>query len=203
MTVARYGAWPGGVCPSWRKQPATCRTGDRCPRPTSTASWSAGGASGWRPWSSCAATPVAFRTSPSPTWRSAFSSSRSPPAPIRARRTLFLLLRNEPGPVGHGEIWRLLTYALLHDPRNLTHLLVNMLSLYSLGSFLEPMLGRLRMAGLLAAQRPRGRRGQRALHASAFGRRVRRGLGVGRRHARVAGGPPAGVSCAHRPQLAP
>lgn len=63
---------------------------------------------------------------------------------------LFLLLRNEPGPVSQGEVWRLLSYALLHDPRNLTHLLVNMLSLYSLGSFLEPMSGRLRMAGLLA-----------------------------------------------------
>jgi membrane associated rhomboid family serine protease len=63
---------------------------------------------------------------------------------------LFLLLANQPGPVSHGEIWRLLTYAVLHDPRNLTHLLVNMVSLYSLGSFVEPTLGRWRMAGLLA-----------------------------------------------------
>ncbi len=63
---------------------------------------------------------------------------------------LFALLCNRPDKVGHGELWRLLTYALLHDPRNPTHLIVNMLSLYSLGSFLEPMLGRRRM-GLLCA----------------------------------------------------
>jgi len=45
-------------------------------------------------------------------------------------------------------VWRLLSYALLHDTHNPTHLIVNMLSLYSLGSFLEPMLGR-RRVGLL------------------------------------------------------
>jgi rhomboid protease GluP len=61
---------------------------------------------------------------------------------------LFLLLCNHPGAVRHGELWRLLTYALLHDPHNPTHLIVNMLSLYSLGTFLEPLLGRLRL-GLL------------------------------------------------------
>jgi membrane associated rhomboid family serine protease len=61
---------------------------------------------------------------------------------------LFLLLCNRPDAVRAGELWRLVTYALLHDPRNPTHLIVNMLSLYSLGAFLEPLLGRLRL-GLL------------------------------------------------------
>jgi len=65
----------------------------------------------------------------------------------RAHR-LYLLLCNNPGAVRHGEIWRLLTYAFLHDPSNATHLIVNMLSLYSLGTFLEPLLGRVRL-GLL------------------------------------------------------
>jgi membrane associated rhomboid family serine protease len=65
-------------------------------------------------------------------------------------QALFDLLCNRPDGVRQGELWRLLTYALLHDPGNPTHILVNMLSLYSLGSFLEPMLGRRRM-GLLCA----------------------------------------------------
>ena len=65
----------------------------------------------------------------------------------RAQR-MFLSLCNDPGAVRQGELWRLLTYALLHDPHNPTHLIVNMLSLYSLGTFLEPLLGRLRL-GLL------------------------------------------------------
>lgn len=59
---------------------------------------------------------------------------------------LFLLLCNDPTAVRHGQLWRLLTYAFLHDPHNATHLIVNMVSLYSLGAFLEPLLGRWRMA---------------------------------------------------------
>lgn len=41
-----------------------------------------------------------------------------------------------------GEVWRLLSYAFLHGSQ--THLLVNMLSLYFLGSFLEQVVGRAR-----------------------------------------------------------
>jgi rhomboid protease GluP len=41
--------------------------------------------------------------------------------------------------VFRGEIWRVFTYAFLHG--NFTHLLVNMFALYSLGGFLEPLLG--------------------------------------------------------------
>ena len=44
-----------------------------------------------------------------------------------------------------------MTYALLHDRHNPTHLIVNMLSLYSLGSFLEPLLGRRRLGLLYGA----------------------------------------------------
>jgi membrane associated rhomboid family serine protease len=62
--------------------------------------------------------------------------------------TLFSLLCNDPEAVARGQVWRVLSYALLHDPGNPTHLIVNMLSLYSLGGFLEPMLGRRRMATL-------------------------------------------------------
>lgn len=65
----------------------------------------------------------------------------------RAHR-LFSLLYNDGEAVRRGELWRLLTYALLHDPKGLTHLLVNMVSLYSLGGFLEPMLGARRVAWL-------------------------------------------------------
>jgi rhomboid protease GluP len=63
---------------------------------------------------------------------------------------VFRLLCNRPGAIGNGEIWRLLTYALLHDRHSATHLIVNMLSLYSVGSFLEPLLGRVRLGLLLA-----------------------------------------------------
>jgi membrane associated rhomboid family serine protease len=65
----------------------------------------------------------------------------------RAQR-LFLLLCNDPVAVRQGEIWRIFTYAFLHEPHNATHIIVNMLSLYSLGAFLEPLIGRLRL-GLL------------------------------------------------------
>ncbi len=41
--------------------------------------------------------------------------------------------------VWRGELWRVFTYAFLHA--NTTHLLVNMLALYSLGGFLEALLG--------------------------------------------------------------
>lgn len=63
-------------------------------------------------------------------------------------RHLYELFLNRPEAVRDGELWRLFTYAFLHDRRNATHLIVNMLSLYSVGSFLEPLLGRWRF-GLL------------------------------------------------------
>lgn len=61
-------------------------------------------------------------------------------------RHVYDMLANNPDAVRRGELWRLFTYALLHDQRNATHLIVNMLSLYSVGSFLEPLLGRKRLA---------------------------------------------------------
>lgn len=66
-------------------------------------------------------------------------------------RWLYDHLCNSPAGVHRGEVWRLLTYALLHDRHNPTHLIVNMLSLYSLGSFLEPLLGRRRLGLLYGA----------------------------------------------------
>jgi len=63
---------------------------------------------------------------------------------------LFDLLSNRSDAVRTGELWRLFTYAFLHSRHNPTHLIVNMLSLYSVGAFLEPLLGRLRLGILLA-----------------------------------------------------
>ncbi len=51
-----------------------------------------------------------------------------------------------PAFVAEGEAWRLLTSTFLHS--GLTHLLLNMLSLYFLGSFAEASFGRGRFFGL-------------------------------------------------------
>ncbi len=48
-------------------------------------------------------------------------------------------LSNGSREVWRGEVWRVFTYAFLHA--NTTHLLVNMFALYSLGGFLEALLG--------------------------------------------------------------
>ena len=43
--------------------------------------------------------------------------------------------------VFHGEVWRLLTYAFLHDPGDIFHILFNMLLLWWFGSDLEDLYG--------------------------------------------------------------
>lgn len=43
--------------------------------------------------------------------------------------------------VGHGEVWRLLTYAFLHDPGGIFHILFNMLFLWWFGSDVEDLYG--------------------------------------------------------------
>lgn len=43
--------------------------------------------------------------------------------------------------VMHGQVWRLVTYAFLHDRGNLWHLVINMLMTWWLGSSLERMYG--------------------------------------------------------------
>lgn len=43
--------------------------------------------------------------------------------------------------VFHGEVWRLLTYAFLHDPGNFWHILFNMLFLWWFGTDLEVIYG--------------------------------------------------------------
>ena len=53
--------------------------------------------------------------------------------------------------VAHGEIWRLVTGAFLHDPANPLHILFNMYILYWLGTMLEPVLGHVRFAALYFA----------------------------------------------------
>lgn len=55
-----------------------------------------------------------------------------------------------PAAVLHGEVWRLLTYALLHDPVSATGVLFTVLSLWLLGAPMERAWGARRMA-LVAA----------------------------------------------------
>ncbi len=43
--------------------------------------------------------------------------------------------------VMHGEVWRLLTYAFLHDPYRIFHILFNMLFLWWFGSDMEDLYG--------------------------------------------------------------
>jgi membrane associated rhomboid family serine protease len=53
--------------------------------------------------------------------------------------------------VAHGEVYRLVTGAFLHDPSNPLHLFFNMYILYWLGTMLEPVLGHLRFVALYFA----------------------------------------------------
>jgi membrane associated rhomboid family serine protease len=53
--------------------------------------------------------------------------------------------------VAHGEYWRLITGAFLHDPANPLHIAFNMYILYWLGTMLEPVLGHVRFAALYIA----------------------------------------------------
>ena len=53
--------------------------------------------------------------------------------------------------VAHGEVYRLVTGAFLHDPGNPLHILFNMYILYWLGTMLEPVLGHLRFVALYFA----------------------------------------------------
>ncbi len=40
-----------------------------------------------------------------------------------------------------GQIWRLVSYAFCHDPKNLFHLIFNMMVLYSIGGMLQNLVG--------------------------------------------------------------
>lgn len=53
------------------------------------------------------------------------------------RSLIYNWLVMSPGDVWHGQVWRLLTYAYLHDQLGLGHILMNMLGLYFLGTPLE------------------------------------------------------------------
>jgi membrane associated rhomboid family serine protease len=50
--------------------------------------------------------------------------------------------------LGWTEPWRFVTAAFLHSPQTIFHILLNMFALWSLGQYLEPMLGRARFAAL-------------------------------------------------------
>ncbi|MCU1536316.1 MAG: Rhomboid family protein [Humibacillus sp.] len=49
---------------------------------------------------------------------------------------------------GWTQPWRFITAAFLHSPFTFFHILLNMFALWSLGQYLEPMLGRARFAAL-------------------------------------------------------
>jgi membrane associated rhomboid family serine protease len=61
--------------------------------------------------------------------------------PVREVGNLTRLLWLDPDAVLHGQVWRLLTYAFLHDPSQIMHILFNMLFLWWFGSDMEDMLG--------------------------------------------------------------
>ena len=50
--------------------------------------------------------------------------------------------------LGWTEPWRFLSAAFLHSPSTYFHVLLNMFALWSLGQYLEPMLGRARFAAI-------------------------------------------------------
>ena len=50
--------------------------------------------------------------------------------------------------LGWTEPWRFVTAAFLHAPNTIFHILLNMFALWTLGQYLEPMLGRSRFAAL-------------------------------------------------------
>ncbi|MER7073049.1 rhomboid family intramembrane serine protease [Terrabacter sp. NPDC000476] len=50
--------------------------------------------------------------------------------------------------LGWTEPWRFVTAAFLHSPSTFFHIFLNMFALWSLGQYLEPMLGRARFAAL-------------------------------------------------------
>lgn len=64
--------------------------------------------------------------------------------------------------VAHGQVYRLLTAALLHE--SLFHLLFNMLALYFVGTALEPLLGRGRFLGLYVLSAIGGSAGSMLAH---------------------------------------
>jgi len=53
--------------------------------------------------------------------------------------------------IATGKVWTLLTYGFLHDPRNLLHILANVLAIYFLGRELIPLLGTRRFVGVYLA----------------------------------------------------
>jgi membrane associated rhomboid family serine protease len=70
---------------------------------------------------------------------------------------VYLLQRAVPGTTGRfafmpalgwTEPWRFVTAAFLHSPSTIFHILLNMFALWTLGQYLEPMLGRARFAAL-------------------------------------------------------
>ncbi len=58
-----------------------------------------------------------------------------------AGRSFELLVALTPDGLLSGKLWTLVTYSLLHDPRHFLHIVGNLLGIYFLGKFLQPILG--------------------------------------------------------------
>ena len=69
---------------------------------------------------------------------------------------VFLFLALQPNAFFSGQVWQVLTSMFMHSPNGITHLFVNMLSLFFIGNFIEKLVGRKRffwlymIAGLFA-----------------------------------------------------
>jgi membrane associated rhomboid family serine protease len=67
--------------------------------------------------------------------------SRSEPAPRPSSGFITDFFELQTSKVLHGEVWRLLSFAFLHDPHNFYHILFNMLFLWWFGTDVEDLYG--------------------------------------------------------------
>ena len=99
----------------------------------------------------------------SPTARTVFGGRATDGRPVVTYTIIgictvvYLLQRTVPGitdrfsfvpAFGWTEPWRFVTAAFLHSPDTIFHILLNMFALWTLGQYLEPMLGRARFAAI-------------------------------------------------------
>ncbi|MFM1851169.1 MAG: hypothetical protein RIS54_853 [Verrucomicrobiota bacterium] len=84
-------------------------------------------------------------------------------------RAFINLLALSPDGILSGKIWTLVTYAFLHDPDNLLHIIANLLGLYFLGRELLPVMGEKRFLRLYGAAAATGGLAWLATHWSSGG----------------------------------
>ena len=77
-------------------------------------------------------------------------------ASVDAREWLYTNLQHDNIELANGELWRMLSHALLHSQGSLLHILFNMYALYLFGPTLERRVGSAAFAGLYAASAATG-----------------------------------------------